>query len=224
MIAVIFDMDGLMFDTERVFIEAWDYAGEQVGIGKAGFMTLKTLGLSGDACRQVWQKEFGDAYDEAKLRKYSRDYLMAYYAKQAVPVKKGLFNLIQFLLEQHYRLAVASSSSKKEVHQHLKDTGILNKFSSIVCGDMVKTSKPDPSIYLQAAKGLGVKPSACYALEDSKNGIIAACRAGCKVIMVPDLWQPDDETEEMLEAKFDDLNEVVAYLQLEKSFIEINQY
>lgn len=131
---VIFDMDGLMFDTEKVFIRAWDYAGE--------------------------------------------------------------------------KMAVASSSPRWEVEKHLADAGIINLFSAIVCGDMVEKSKPAPDIYLKACEMLNEKPEECIALEDSKNGLLSAYRAGCKTIMVPDLWQPDEEILQIIEGKYSDLEQV----------------
>lgn len=76
---VIFDMDGLMFDTERVFIEAWDYAGEKIGIGKAGFMVYKTLGMNIVASYEVWKQEFGDSYNQEELRRYTKEFLKKYY-------------------------------------------------------------------------------------------------------------------------------------------------
>ncbi len=205
---IIFDMDGLMFDTERVFVEAWDYAGEQIGIGKAGYMTLKTLGMNIAMSREVWKSEFGDGYDEEGLRKYTKEFLTEYYRVNRVPVKKGLYSLLDFCRINNYRLAVASSSPQWEVENHLKDAGVFEYFEVIVCGDMINKSKPEPDIYLKACELLGVSPDDCYALEDSKSGLIAAYRAGLKPIMVPDLWQPDYETEKILYRKFTDLDEV----------------
>lgn len=210
---VIFDMDGLMFDTERVFIEAWDYAGEKIGIGKAGYMTMKTLGMSIVMSREVWKSEFGDRYNEEALRKYTKEFLKRYYEEHKVPVKKGLYVLLAYLKEQHYKLAVATSSPRWEVEKHLKDAGILEYFSVIVCGDMVSRSKPEPEIYLKACELLREKPENCFALEDSKNGLLAAHRAGCKPIMVPDLWQPDEEIEKILYGKYQDLEEVKEFFQ-----------
>lgn len=205
---VIFDMDGLMFDTERVFIQAWDYAGEKIGIGKAGYMVHKTLGMSIVMAYEVWKEEFGDRYNQEELRKYTKEFLVKFYKENKVPVKHGLYVLLDYLKEHGYKMAVASSSPRWEVEHHLKDAGVMDYFVGIVCGDMVKESKPAPEIYLKACEILGAKPEECIALEDSKNGLLSACRAGCKPIMVPDLWQPDEEILQMIKGKYSDLEQV----------------
>jgi len=208
MMNVIFDMDGLMFDTERVFIKAWDYAGEKIGIGKAGYMVYKTLGMSIVASYNIWKEEFGDSYDQEELRKYTKEFLQKYYAENKVPVKKGLYNLLDHLKQINCKMAVASSSPGWEVEKHLKDANIYDCFQEIVCGDMIQNSKPDPEIYLRACELLKANPVECYALEDSKNGLLSAYRAGCKPIMIPDLWQPDDEILNIIFARYSDLDEV----------------
>lgn len=209
----IFDMDGLMFDTERVFIEAWDYVGEKIGIGKAGYMTTKTLGMSVQMSRPVWLEEFGDRYDESALRFHTKEFLVKYYNENHVPVKNGLYELLEYLKANHYKVAVASSSPEWEVKRHLADAGVSDYFSVIVAGDMVSHSKPDPEIYRLACSMLEESPGDCIALEDSRNGLLSAYNAGCKPIMVPDLWQPDKETEKILYAKADSLFDVIPILQ-----------
>jgi HAD superfamily hydrolase (TIGR01509 family) len=205
---VIFDLDGLMFDTQSVFLKAWDYAGEKIGIGKAGYMVNKTLGMGIVASYDIWVTEFGDKYDQEELRKYTREFLQDYYATFAVPIKKGLYNLLNYLKENNSKIAVASSSPRWEVEKHLNDAKITDRFSAIVCGDMVEKSKPAPDVYLKVCEILGVRPEECIALEDSKNGLLSAYRAGCKTIMVQDLWQADEETLKIIEGMYVDLDEV----------------
>lgn len=149
---VIFDMDGLMFDTEKVFIDAWDYAGEQIGIGKAGFMIYKTLGMNIAASYRVWKEEFGDRYNQENLRKYTKEFLQKYYEENTVPVKKGLYTLLDYLQSMDSKMVVASSSPRWEVDKHLKDAGVKKYFVDIVCGDMIENSKPAPDIYLKACE------------------------------------------------------------------------
>ena len=211
--SVVFDMDGLMFDTERVAILAWDYAGEKMGIGKTGYMVYKTLGMNVDASNQIWIKEFGEKYSTEELWKYTREFYHDFYENNKVPIKKGLYVLLDYLKKNGYKLAVASSTSKRGVERNLKDAGVLEYFDALICGDMVEKSKPEPEIYLKACAALGAEPSETIALEDSRNGLLSAHRAGMKVIMVPDLWEADEEVKEFLWTMCKDLEEVKEFLE-----------
>lgn len=219
--AVVFDMDGLMFDTENVFIKAWDYAGEKMGIGNVGYeMVIKTLGMNSDLTKRVWQKEMGDQYKEQDLHKYTNEFLANYYKENKVPVKTGLYILLNYLKEKKCKLAVASSSPKWKVEHHLKDAKVFDYFQIILGGDMIKKSKPDPEIYLKACELLKEQPKDCYALEDSKNGLLSAYNAGCKPIMVPDLWQPEEEIKKIIVGCFEDLGKVKQYFENNRVFCE----
>lgn len=211
---VIFDMDGLMFDTEKVFVKAWRYAGEKAGLGDTGYMAIKTLGMNEEACKKVWYETFGERYHPEEICQYKNRFLSDYYRQHDVPVKKGLLALLTYLKENKSKMAVASSSSRMEVEGFLERAGVRSYFDAVVCGDMIERSKPYPDIYIKAASLLGESPLDCYALEDSKNGLLAAHRAGCRPVMIPDLWQPDEEILEILAGKFDDL------LQLKEAFQE----
>lgn len=202
--AFVFDMDGLMFDTEQVFVQAWDYAGERLGVGKAGHMCLKTLGMNTAGCNRVWHETYPDV-DLDALWRYSREYVEHYYSTYSLTVKKGLYDLLTYLSYKGYKLAVASSTNRNQVEKHLCSANVRQYFSAVITGDMVENSKPAPDIYLKACAALGEDPADCYALEDSRNGLISAHRAGCKAIMVPDLWQPDDEVKQFILGPFDDL-------------------
>lgn len=180
-------MDGVLFDTERIYALAWDYAGEKSGIGKAGFMNMRMLGMSVDKTQEIWRQQFGDAYDEKAVRFYAREFVRDYLAEHGVPEKAGMRELLEYLRENGWKMAVASSSPRSEVERNLALAGIDGYFGAVVCGDMVCHSKPDPDIYIKACELLGEKPENCFAVEDSRNGIISAVTAGCKTIMVPDL-------------------------------------
>ncbi|HIW73978.1 MAG TPA: HAD family phosphatase [Firmicutes bacterium] len=211
--AALFDMDGLMFDTERLCMRAWDYAGERLGLGKTGYMVLRTLGVNPEAADAIWREEFGSRYDRERLRAYTREYRARYFAENPVPVKPGLKALLSFLGAQGVRMAVVSSTPAPDVRFLLEKAGVAACFETMVCGDMVARSKPDPEIYRTACARLAVSPGDCIALEDSRNGLFAAWRAGCRPVMVPDLWQPDEETGRILFGKLDDLGQVPAFLR-----------
>ena len=210
--AFIFDMDGLMFDTERVFVSAWDYVGEKMGLGKAGYMCIRTLGMNTPACEQAWRDEFGDEVDLDALWRYSREFVEDYYKKYAVSVKPGLYDLLTYLKSKGYKLAVASSTKRHQVERHLNSANVRQYFDAVICGDMVEKSKPEPDIYLKAASALDVPPEDCCALEDSRNGLLSAHAAGMRVIMVPDLWQPDDTVKQFITGPFETLLDVREWL------------
>lgn len=210
--AVIFDMDGVLFDTEKICQIAWDYAGEKMGIGKAGYMIMKTLGMNTSAAIQVLKNEFGQDFDAEYFKNTGKDFSYRYFDEHGVPMKDGVKDILNYLKSKHYKIALASSTSTESVMHHLHDAGIANYFDVIVCGDMVKKSKPAPDIYSKAAEQLDFSASDCYAIEDSKNGLKSAYYAGCKVIMVPDLWQGDDETDRFIFAKCKSLKNVIEIL------------
>ncbi len=211
--AVIFDMDGLMFDTERLYCQAWDYAGEKAGLGRTGYMVMKTLGTNRETGRAIWRREFGARYHQEEIEGYTKEFFDQYYRTHSLPVKKGLYHLLDYLKERGFRTAVASSTPRDQILKHLKETELTGFFDQIVGGDCVKKSKPDPEIYLHACALLKMEPAHCYALEDSRNGLLAASAAGCRTIMVPDLWQPDEEIRGRVLAILPDLDAVRDYLE-----------
>ena len=212
---VIFDMDGLMFDTEFLVEEGWDFAGQKLGVGKLGYMISKTLGVNAEKTKEIFFEEFGDKVDIDELTRHTREYVYDYYAKNGVPVKPYLQKLLEYLKENGYKMAVASSSRRQSVMHHLENTKVVDYFDAIICGDMIEHSKPAPDIYLKAAEELNVNPEECYALEDSPNGIRSAKSAGMKVIMVPDMIKPTEDIKSLLDAEFEDLGQVIQYLKNE---------
>lgn len=210
--AVVFDMDGLMFDTERLTIQAWDYAGEKLGIGKMGHIVYKTLGINVESAKKIFIEEYGDRISEEDLTENAKEFFTDYYNKFGMPIKPGLIELLTYLKEYNYKIAVATSSNKEVVLNHFKRANITEYFDVIVCGDMIENSKPAPDIYLRASELLGVAPSECLALEDSPNGIRSAFSAQLKPVMIPDLIEPTEEILGMLHSKLINLNEVIHLL------------
>lgn len=202
---VVFDMDGVLLDTERIAALAFDYAGIKTGIGPAGYMTPRLLGLSTETARPVWLAEFGGRYDEDGILAYTAEYKREYYKTHAVPAKPGLLPALRMLKDAGFRLAVASSTERSTVESELSSVGASGFFDHIVCGDMVTRSKPDPEIYLRACGSIGLPPRECAAVEDARSGIVSAHTAGMRVIMVPDLLGPDAELISLADAICPDL-------------------
>lgn len=211
--AVIFDMDGLMFDTEMLAVEGWVYAGKQMGYNITKELVTKTCGSRIEDTRRIFLEQLGNDIDFYGCRKIRLDYAAKYIADNGLPLKPGLIELLDFLSSNNYKIALASSTEKEKVEHYLKSVDILKYFNSLVCGDMVERGKPEPDIYLKAAEALGTTPNECIALEDSLLGILSAYRAGLKPVMIPDLVLPDEETYKMLYAKLSTLLEVIDLLQ-----------
>ena len=206
--AVVFDMDGVMFDTESVCMKAWDTVGEEMGIGKAGYMVYKTLGMTAESAIKVLQNEFGVDFDARLFKQKGREFSYKYFDEFGVPEKPFHKEKLNYLKNKVNNLEVASSTSSDSVFHHLNEKNITAYFDKVICGDMIKNSKPAPDIYLKACEELGENPANCIAIEDSKNGILSAKNADMNVIMIPDLWHGDDDTDKLLFAKLKSLGEI----------------
>jgi len=214
---IVFDMDGLMFDTERLAAKAWTFAGEQMGLDITEAMAIKTLGLNKGDTDRVLSEEVGQAFDSSAARKIRGDYMTSYIENYGIPVKSGLFELLDYLNSNHYKITVATSSDREVARYNFDKAGISKFFNEIVCGDMIERGKPEPDIYLRASEIIGVKPNECLALEDSPMGILSAYRAGLKPVMIPDLLQPDEGTSSLLYAKLPTLFDVIELLSIQNT-------
>lgn len=203
--AVIFDMDGVLFDTESLGFSAWDYACKKLNIKPASKLACKTLGMNEAAVNEVFRKYYGSDFEIQKFRSLCREYTYAHFEKHGIPQKPYLEETLKRLKSGGFKIALASSTGSNGVYRNLKDAKIETFFDAVVCGDRIQNSKPAPDIYLAAAGALAVSPADCFAVEDSKNGILSAHSAGMNVIMIPDLWQGDTETHALLFAKCQDL-------------------
>lgn len=213
--AVIFDMDGLLFDTEIVYYEASQMVADQMGFPYDKELYLKYLGVSDE---EVWanyhqifasfgknnvQKFINDAYEET-IRRFSLG---------AVQLKPGVIELLDFLEEHRIPKVVASSNQRRIIELLLEKNQLTNYFETIVSAENVKRAKPDPEIFLLAHEYLGTKKQETLVLEDSKNGILAAASAEIPVIMIPDLLAPSEELQQKTLAVLSSLHEVPGYLK-----------
>ena len=207
--AVIFDMDGVLIDSERVVLEAFRYAGEKTGVPNAERMAIIGLGLNDNAWMARFMQEFGAEADT--VLKYSEEYMAHFYATSAAPAKKGALELLRTLRDWDVPAAVASSSSRPTVVSRLEKVALLPYFDAVISGDMIRRSKPEPDIFLEAARRLGCAAKDCFVIEDSPNGMKAGRAAGCHVLFVPDLWRPEQDRPDLYEKRFADLDAVRAY-------------
>lgn len=189
--AVIFDMDGVLVDSERVVWESFRYAGEKTGVPNVERMAIIGLGLNDEAWIKRFRQEFGA--DSDRILEHEEAYLQNFYANGAAPAKKGAQRLLEQLCAWNIPVAVASSSPGGRRARPLERVGLLQYFTAVISGDMVGRSKPEPDIFLEAARQLGSPAALCTVIEDSPNGLRASRRAGCRTLFVPDLWRPEEE-------------------------------
>jgi HAD superfamily hydrolase (TIGR01509 family) len=206
---VIFDMDGLMIDTEKFLIKFWCQACEEFGYHATPSMLYPMRSLCSQYAEQRYKAVFGQDFDVKKVRARRVELMNEHVAKYGVEKKKGLDELLDFLKANGIKRAVATATDYPRTEQYLKSIGVFEKFDNIVCATMVKIGKPEPYVYLQACEEVGLQPNECIALEDSPNGVLSAYRAGCKPIMVPDLTQPDDDTKALLFDCVESLDKVI---------------
>lgn len=208
----VFDMDGLMFDTERLVIRMWGEVSKKLGIPIPRTTLDRMRGHNARDCEAIFKEGLGESLDYDEGRRVLNELRDVYYEQYGVPVKKGLRELLAFLHEHHIRTALATSTSRPAAERLLRMAGVENDFDCRVFGDEVENSKPAPDIFLAAAKALDLPPEACMVLEDSFAGIRAADAAGCVPVMVPDLDEPTPEIEALLAAKCDSLLDVMGLL------------
>ncbi len=209
---VIFDMDGLMFDTERLSLSAWIRAGMVFGYQIDTSVIMKGIGMNAKGSERIFKEHFGEAFPLERIRMLKSDYVSEEIELNGVPVKSGLYELLTYLEDHEFKKAVATSTSRAMAERLLESAGILDRFDVIVCGDEVSEGKPDPEIFRTAARKSWCKPEACIVLEDSANGILAASRAKMIPFLVPDLKKPSNEIQKLAYNTFESLNEVKAYL------------
>ena len=205
---VIFDMDGLMFDTERMWATFWEPALAALGLPYKKGLSEAARGTAGETLRNVVRQFYGQDCDAAAIV----DSLHAVADKafqKPVPKKHGLDEILTWLDAQHIPMAVASSSRMASIRHHLDGWGLTHYFKVIVSGEQFSASKPNPEIFLRAAEALGTVPSRTLVLEDSYNGVRAGAAGGFVTVMVPDLAQPDDEMRRLYTAECRSLFEVL---------------
>ena len=204
----VFDMDGLMFDTENL-----TYKLQRDILAEAGFeFSLddykKTIGKRLADLPVLFYGLFGESYDFDRFRLKCRNAYIKYTEEYGIPVKDGLFELLDELKEKGIKITLATSTTRGSAERTLKIAGVFDYFDELVCAEDVKNGKPDPEPFLKAAEKLSLEPSECIALEDSVNGIKSAYLAGMKTVMVPDLIEPDDEIKAMCDLVLGSLNEL----------------
>lgn len=211
--AILFDMDGLVLDTEKLYTRFWQEAAIASGFPMTKEQALGMRSLNRDAGRARLQAYFGKTADYDAIRAKRIELMDVFVEKEGITAKPGIRELLDYLKEHGIKTAIATSSPIDRTVEYLTSVGLCQSFDELVSGYMVAHGKPEPDIYLYAAEKLSVKPENCMVLEDSPAGILAAHRAGCLPVMIPDQDEPDAETRKLLYARAENLRAVISLLE-----------
>ena len=215
--AVVFDMDGVIFDSERATLDCWIELAERHDIPNIREPYYKCIGVNAARTKEIVLEAYGEDFPYDEYEKECSAMYQDKYGNGRLPIKDGAKEILRFLKAEGKKIALASSTRKKKVEEQLRNAGLLEFFDALICGDMVKRSKPAPDIFLEACKALGVVPKRAYAIEDSFNGIRAASAGELRPIMVPDLLPADEEMKDKAEVVLGSLNDVIEYLKKDQN-------
>ncbi len=211
--AVVFDMDGVIFDSERLILVCWEKVGQKHGLVGIKEAALDCIGTNAVKTKEIMKEHYGEAFPYEAYSKEASVMFHEVVDRDGLPVKKGVRELMEYLKAQSIPMALASSTRLQVVTQELQQAGLYKYFRAVVGGDQLKRSKPAPDIYLAACEKLGVEPADAYAIEDSYNGIRSSHSAGMRPIMVPDLLPATEEMYEKSVAVLDNLVMVKDFFQ-----------
>ncbi|NOX97126.1 MAG: HAD family phosphatase [Nitrospirae bacterium] len=191
--AVIFDMDGLLLDTEKIAMSAFLESCKVYGYDPEIAIYLKCIGTNAPRTREILLEGYGEKFPFEEISKiWSQKYKKALF-EDTIPLKPGVREILRTVKKSGLKMAVATSTKYSTAMEKLKKTELHSFFSVVVGGDQVKKSKPDPEIYLKVANLISEPAKHCLVFEDSDNGVLSAHRAGMQVIQIPDLKAPSSE-------------------------------
>lgn len=205
---VIFDMDGVILDSEKLYVRFWKEAGIACGYPWEVEHSLSIRSLARPYAIERLKGFFGEDFDYDRVRNMRISLMNAYIAEHGIEPKPHADYILNWLKENGYKTAVATATPLERTEQYLRRVGLFGYFDKIISAHMVAHGKPAPDIYLRASEELGLRPEECIALEDSLNGLRSASSAGCNAVMVPDLDEPDDEALKLVCAVAADLKDV----------------
>lgn len=214
--AVVFDMDGVIFDSEKLYRKHWLITASEYGIPEDVMLELCDLiaGATKENNERLMKSRFGQDFDYMAFREITLKRMDEEVQRDGVEMKPGVLELFDYLKANDYKIGLATSTQQDRAERNLKRAGLYEKFDAIIYGSMVSRGKPFPDIYEKACEELQVCPDEAIGIEDSINGVISSAKAGLHTIMVVDLVQPTEETRELAEHVFDSLFDVKQLLEM----------
>ncbi len=211
--AIIFDMDGVLIDSERQSNEGWLWAAQQKQVTMPMWLIDSFKGAQAAVSCQFFDEYFHGTQDYYEMRELRTQYVYQLREKEGIPVKSGVDELFAYIRKTGLKCAVATSTNRNSAEKTLHNIGVWDTLDGVMYGDQIEHGKPEPDIFLAAAEMIGVAPQNCIVIEDSINGIKAGYRAGMKVIHIPDTIVIDEETKKMTYRIFNRLDEMIPFLE-----------
>lgn len=208
--AVIFDMDGLLLDTERIAYQAWMQAAEEWGIDLPDTVYLQVIGRNLRDTEKIFKFHFGNSFPFHDVRRTRLNYGEQLIAKHGLSTRPGATELLGMLNDRAIPRAIATSTAKQEAWRRLEIARLSQYFDILCGGDEVERGKPAPDLFLMAAERLNVQPSVCVVLEDSEYGVQAAREAGMTPLLIPDVKPPSDQGKALAHNIYTSLHEVLS--------------
>lgn len=211
--AVIFDMDGVLIDTEKWLVKYWCQAAREAGFPMEREHALAIRSLAGEYANTYLKGIFGEQFSYWTIRERRKELMNRHLKEHGIEKKPGAEEVLDYLRGKGIKTAVATATDPERAKKYLTEIGIYDKFDKVICATMVEHGKPKPDIYLYACGQIGEKPEDCLAVEDSPNGVRSASSAGIRTIMVPDLTEPDKETASLIFAKLHSLYDIILWME-----------
>lgn len=210
--AIAFDMDGVLFDTERISKSTWTQVGKEWNLPGVESLLNRAMGLNYEDTRTLFFEKYGKNFLYDDFRTRCSEIFDGELLKEGLPMKPGVLEILSYLKEAKVPVALSTSTRRVKTIAHLKEAGIEDYFEVVVTGDTVKHSKPDPEIYCNTCRALGTAPQETIAIEDSPNGLQSARCAGMFVVMIPDQVAPNKELEPFYDRVFKSLIDLKEWL------------
>lgn len=210
---VVFDVDGVLFNTERLMHQIWHEVGAEMGWPQPGRDYLEFVGNGRSVIFEKMLAFYGPDFPKEEFLTTCSQTLQDRVEQFGIPLKPGVREMLDFLKQQNIPMAIATSTAMRRTGKRMELTGLAPYFTAMITGDQVTHGKPDPEIYLLACNALGTDPSRTLAVEDSRNGILSASAARMPTVMIPDMIPPTPELEALLWNRFDSLSDLQKALE-----------
>ena len=208
----IFDMDGTLLDTEKIYQKYWKIAADELGYNLSKEQLLLFRSAAFEYGMKLGEEMTGDPVAYDRIRIHRKELMEPLMQEIEIPVKPYVKEAMTFLKEHGVKLAVATATKMDKTLEYLGRAGLTDFFDEIISAKDVAHGKPAPDVYLYACERVGVKPADAFAIEDAPNGVKAGHAAGCRVIMIPDLTEPDEELMQLIDYRADDLMKAAEYI------------